>query len=485
MHTLNATARAGTSPQNVSDAFDEEVHAMESFVEMGGDATDLAEVAEAEALAIEQIAENPASDPHALTAAAHAEAETIEDAAMTGHQPWDVVKAVSEESERIKHAEPWELDQIAEDKNSENSELMGAVEDTGFAAVDEAGVVKAAAAANVSAASILQGAIAAAEALEEAVAKGATSQELVEVAEGAEVEAESHAAEAGTLKMVDDQSTRFAPGCACLANMSHMFVGTCVFKGMPGILNMQGSCFPKDYGVGKCSKWDDDIDVACTEAAEGEKPGYCEQPWCYVDEFNCDRDQHKGGGFPDVAYSYDTCDYAKELTPAHPEIADMGIAAEIHILNATALAGITSQEVSEAFSEEVHAMQSLVDMGADSNALAAVAETEALAVEVVAEEGLGPHTLRDAAHAEAETIETFALTGDSPAAVLEAVHKESDVVELARPSELRDMAAESEDAASEVQDAVADTGRAAMKTADAISQAAAFGVEEHSGGCRG
>jgi hypothetical protein len=474
---LNSTARAGENPQDVADAFEEEVHAMESFVEAGGNAEEVAQVAEAEALAVEEVANNPATDANSLSAAARAESETIEKVAMIGESPGDIVEAVREESQAIHLAEPSELEHIADEVEEEKEEIVEAIAEEGELAKTEADVFVAAAAADVTAEAILQGAKAEEAAMEEAVLKGVTTDQIEGVAGGDEAEAASHSAEAASLKHGNHGTPVGSDGCKCLTNVSaHAGIAPCMFNGTLGRLNTQGVCFPSNYGIGHCTAWDDVIDLACLSAAEGKKPSYCEQPWCYVDHANCDRDNRVGTYFDHVAYSYDTCDYATELTPAHPELADKGIAAEMQILNSSTRAGNNPQVVADAFEEEVKAMESFVEMGGNAEEIAEVAEQEAEAVGVIAEEGLGPHALTNAAKAESETIEKFALTGDSPEEVVQAVKQETALVELATTSELRGIASDSEAAKNEIEGGVADTGRASVETAKAISQAAAYGA---------
>jgi hypothetical protein len=495
-HILNSTARAGTGPQVVADAFNEEVHAMETFVESGGGTADISEVADSEAHAVEVISEDPAADAHALTAVAHAESETIEIAALTEDSPQLVVEAVHEESKLIEESTPAEVDALAAEKEEEMEELMDAVNNTVHASEETAAVYTAAAAVNVSAASIVAGAKAEAEAVSVAMEKGAQDQ-MDLVAVGAQAEAQSHAAEADgflldeEVLMSEHDTPAGSSGCACLTNLStHGAQEVCDFDGLPGVRSAQGACFSQDYGIGKCMAWDDLQDIVCLEAAgtgiagEGSPPGhahdakpsYCERRFCYVDATKCDRDNRIGTMMPHAAYSYDTCDYANELAVAHPEMAEAGIAAEEHILESTARAGTDPQIVSDAFNEEVHAMDSFVQMGADSNELADVAETEAHMVAVVAEEGLGPHALTNAAHAESETIEMFALTGDSPHDVVDAVHHEADVIEGGKPPEIKALETESQFLRLEIENGVSDTGHASVETAHAISQAASFGA---------
>jgi hypothetical protein len=495
-HILNSTARAGTGPQVVADAFNEEVHAMETFVESGGGTADISEVADSEAHAVEVISEDPAADAHALTAVAHAESETIEIAALTEDSPQLVVEAVHEESKLIEESTPAEVDALAAEKEEEMEELVDAVNNTVHASEETAAVYTAAAAVNVSAASIVAGAKAEAEAVSVAMEKGAQDQ-MDLVAIGVQADAQSHAAEADgflldeEVLMSEHDTPAGSSGCACLTNLStHGAQEVCDFDGLPGVRSAQGACFSQDYGIGKCMAWDDLQDIVCLEAAgtgiagEGSPPGhahdakpsYCERRFCYVDATKCDRDNRIGTMMPHAAYSYDTCDYANELAVAHPEMAKAGIAAEEHILESTARAGTDPQIVSDAFNEEVHAMDSFVQMGADSNELADVAETEAHMVAVVAEEGLGPHALTNAAHAESETIEMFALTGDSPHDVVDAVHHEADVIEGGKPPEIKALETESQFLRLEIENGVSDTGHASVETAHAISQAASFGA---------
>jgi hypothetical protein len=94
----------------------------------------------------------------------------------------------------------------------------------------------------------------------------------------------------------------------------HSSEATCAFNAThTGIITAKGGCFPSNYGIGSCLPWDNNLLPECKSQVyngiAGEKPDYCDKPWCYIDVANCDRPHHAGQIVLNQSYSFETCGY--------------------------------------------------------------------------------------------------------------------------------------------------------------------------------
>ena len=75
-----------------------------------------------------------------------------------------------------------------------------------------------------------------------------------------------------------------------------------------------GSCYPINFGSHSCQAHDFGVDPLCSSVADGERPLYCQNQWCYVDPTKCKDSDHLyykstflGLRQQEVYYSYSTC----------------------------------------------------------------------------------------------------------------------------------------------------------------------------------
>ena len=73
--------------------------------------------------------------------------------------------------------------------------------------------------------------------------------------------------------------TETLPGGKCL----HSPTGAILV----GSTAVRAACFHTRYGMGGCARHDEDGNPACRGGTNSSTPGYCGQPWCYIDPATC------------------------------------------------------------------------------------------------------------------------------------------------------------------------------------------------------
>ena len=70
------------------------------------------------------------------------------------------------------------------------------------------------------------------------------------------------------------------------------------------------------YGLNFCATHDKGQPPFCAVTDDSSKPvpGYCSEPWCYVDQANCNFEASPSAFFPTMTYSYETCNATNKFT---------------------------------------------------------------------------------------------------------------------------------------------------------------------------
>ena len=119
--------------------------------------------------------------------------------------------------------------------------------------------------------------------------------------------------------------------CPCVFTEDVLAVApnNCTIITYLGYMKTSEPCISTKYGSTVCTSHDlnEPHIFGCEGGEDGEnRPRFCSQPWCYVDYEKCRRSDyamHKSDLFPNLYYSYETCDASANFYSDHNTISGL------------------------------------------------------------------------------------------------------------------------------------------------------------------
>ena len=120
---------------------------------------------------------------------------------------------------------------------------------------------------------------------------------------------------AGKWSAADRKVPDGLPGCRCIGQ-DDIDTSLVQYRNATGLYPAHGHLYPRDYGSG-CKKHDATLLPTCNPSATGERPSWCDEPWCWVDGRSCPLPsppsandyfpEARGLGGGPIFFSYETC----------------------------------------------------------------------------------------------------------------------------------------------------------------------------------
>ena len=94
-------------------------------------------------------------------------------------------------------------------------------------------------------------------------------------------------------------------GCPCLTSFANY--GLPDNAPLTATISGDSYTYPANYGLSQCTAHDAGLTPYCDVLPAADRPGWCDDHWCYVDPLNCNLVTSQSAYFNDLMYSYGTC----------------------------------------------------------------------------------------------------------------------------------------------------------------------------------